>query len=150
MKLFQAIVLASISCTLIGCTQTTTPSAPATSSGHDHQLESLAAGVEQLKGFRDDVKAAFDAGNPSDCDNALHEAAHVLEALPAAGDVSSMSAEDQEVIKAESKTLFSLFMKIHDGFHDGGEVETNAYEAVADEMNASLETLSSKIPSAAP
>ena len=143
MKTLDYLLAATLVCALIGCAKSTTP--PAADAGHDHKLESLSVGIAQIKGYRDEVKAAFDAGKPSDCDGALHDVAHVLDALPSAGDVASMSAEDQEVVKTASKELFGLFMKIHDGFHGEANVETNAYDAVAADMDKAIETLSSKV-----
>ena len=59
-----------------------------------------------------------------------------------------LGAEDMETVSTASKEMFDLFMKIHEGFH--GAVETsddgsqeNAYESVAENIDAALDQLTS-------
>jgi hypothetical protein len=150
MKILHAITTFALVATLLGCSSSSSTypvSGDVHADDHEHQLASLTVGVEQLTGFRDQIKSAFESGSPHDCDGALHEAVHVLEALPKAADVAAMTAEDQEIVNATAKELFGLLGKIHDGFHGASDVETNAYEAVAGDIDKALETLRSKIPS---
>ncbi len=131
-------LLALASAMLLGCQQAT----PTADDAHAHAHEQLSVYVGQIKGFRDSVKTAFEAGTPKDCDGALHEAIHVLDEISHATDFDQLSAEDQDAAKASAKALFDSFMTIHDGFH-GGEVDANAYDPVKDDMNTSIETLES-------
>lgn len=145
------IMAALIGLTLLtlGCSQSSTVSTPPPEP-HSHRPASLADGVATLHGLRDSVKAAFDAGKPNECDGALHEAAEILSVLPeVAKDEGKLAEDGLETVKTASKDLFDQFMKIHEGFHGheeqpkSGEGEPNAYDAVADNINAALDQLSS-------
>ena len=141
--LISTVVFVGVS----GCADKTGVDEGGSAHAHDHNLESLASGVEQLKSFQAEIKAAFDAGQPGDCDTALHEAAELLNVLPKAEDVSALSAESQEIVKTQAKKLFDLLMKIHDaGFHGAGDVAGNAYEDVAAEITAAIQELEHVAP----
>jgi len=135
----------------IGCTESTPSSSP-TSGGeeehhhhdHGHRPESYSAALAQIKHARDDIKAAFDAGTPNACDDALHEVSEVLDVLPEVAAETDLPKEDWQVVKDQSKHLFDQFMKIHDGFH--GESKQGAtFDSVADEINKAIEVLESKV-----
>ena len=140
MKSKTLFLLALATCMMCGCQQETST----TKDTHGHKHEKLSVMVDQIKGFRDSVKTAFEAGTPGDCDGALHDAAHVLEEVSHATDFGELSAEDQASAKTCTKTLFDSFMKIHDGFH-GGEADATAYDGVKDAMEAEIATLESLV-----
>ena len=104
---------------------------------------SVAEGVATLSSLRDTIKAAFDAGTPHECDDALHEAADIVTQLASVAGDEGMRQESMTVVETESKNLFQQFMKIHEGFHAEGEATTegNAYDSVADAITTSLEAL---------
>jgi len=139
MKTTHLLVIVLATAGLLGCQQAATTT---TEDAHAHKHESLSVMVGQIKGFRDAVKNAFEAGTPNDCDGALHDASHVLEEVSHATDFAQLSAEDQGTAKASAKTLFDGFMKVHDGFH-GGEVDNAAYDSVKADMDTAIETLES-------
>ena len=112
---------------------------------HGHRPKSYVAALDQIKHARDEIKAAFDAGTPNECDNALHEVAEVLEALPEVAAETDLPKEDWQVVKDQSRHLFDQFMRIHDGFHGESSSEGTSFDSVADEINTSIETLESKI-----
>lgn len=149
-RLATYVVLLFSCCSFIGCNSATNTTPPATDEhshdSHSHHLESLAEGIEQLKTYQGQMKAAFDAGTPRECDDALHEAVHVLEAIPSAHDVAEMATEDQEMIKANCRDLFGLLDQIHHGFHTEGDVDATLYDSIADDFDKALANLARKIP----
>lgn len=112
---------------------------------HGHRPKSYVSAIHQIKQARDEIKAAFDAGTPNECDNALHEVAEVLDVLPEVAAETDLPKEEWQIVKDQSKHLFDQFMKIHDGFHGGGSGEQTSFDSVADAINTSIETLESKI-----
>ena len=111
---------------------------------HGHRPKSYTAALDQIKHARDEVKAAFDAGTPNGCDDALHVVAEVLDVLPEVAAETDLSKEDWQVVKDQSQHLFDQFMKIHDGFHGDGK-EGASFDSVAEEINKAIETLESKV-----
>ena len=111
---------------------------------HGHRPDSYVAALNQIKHARDEVKAAFDAGTPKECDDALHILAEVLDVLPEVAAETDLPKEDWQIVKDQSKHLFDQFMKIHDGFHGSG-AEGASFDSVAEEINKAIETLESKI-----
>ena len=144
------VLLLGLACLLgVGCTDSST----ATKSGgeeehhhhdHGHRPASYNAALAQIKHARDEVKAAFDAGTPNECDDALHDVAEVLGVLPEVAAETDLPKEDWQVVKDQSKVLFDQFMKIHDGFH-GDSSQGASFESVAAEINAAIEVLESKV-----
>lgn len=116
---------------------------PEVASPNVFALESVAVGVAQLKALNASIKAAFDAGTPHECDGALHEASEIVNALPQAATDEGFTAEGVETVSKNAKNLFDHYMKIHEGFHGGGEdtSETNSYESVADGIDAAIAEL---------
>jgi hypothetical protein len=111
---------------------------------HGHRPESYTAALAQIKHARDEVKAAFDAGTPTECDDALHEVAKVLDVLPEVAAETDLPKEDWQVVNDQSQHLFDQFMKIHDGFHGDGK-QGASFDSVAEEINKAIETLESKV-----
>ena len=103
----------------------------------------FATAVQKLAEHTQTVKDAFAAGTPETCDGAVHEAAHLLEAIP--GLVSSMefTEEAQQAIGEATTKLKDGFTKIHEGFH-GGE-QTTVYDDVAPDLEAGLATLQDQL-----
>lgn len=139
---------------VVGCTSSSTPTAASGESGkeeehhhdhdHGHRPESYAAALDQIKHARDEVKSAFDAGTPHECDNALHVLAEVLPVLPEVAAETDMGKEDWQVVKEQSKVVFDQFMGIHDGFHGDGQ-QGASFDSVAEPINAAIAVLESKI-----
>ena len=118
--------------------------------GHDHDHDhggrpaSYAAAIDQIRHARDEVKAAFDAGTPHACDDALHEVAEVLDILPVVAAETDLPKEEWQVVKDQSKALFGHFMKIHDGFH-GESSKGVSFDSVGSDIDEVIEVLASKI-----
>lgn len=144
------LVALSLACLMgVGCTDSSSSS----SSGgeeehhhhdHGHRPESYQAALAQIKHARDEVKAAFDAKTPNECDDALHEVSEVLEVLPVVAAETDLPKEDWQIVKDQSQILFDQFMKIHDGFH-GGSKQGASFDSVGDEINKAIEVLESKV-----
>lgn len=134
----------------VGCTETSTSSTTSSPEeehhhhDHGHRPKSYNAALTQIKHARDEVKAAFDAGTPNACDDALHEVSEVLDVLPEVAAETDLPKEDWQVVKDQSKILFEQFTKIHDGFH-GGDKQGASFDSVADEINKAIEVLESKV-----
>ena len=111
---------------------------------HGHRPESYTAALASIKHARDEVKAAFDAGTPNACDDALHEVAEVLDVLPDVAAETSLPKEDWQVVKDQSKLLFDQFMKIHNGFH-GDSNKGASFDSVSEEINKAIGVLESKV-----
>ena len=114
---------------------------------HSHHAESYTAALASIKQARDEVKQAFDAGEPHQCDEALHQVAELLLGLPEIAAETDLPKEDWQVVKEQSKVLFDAFMKIHDGFHGDEKQPGASYESVAETVNGAIEALESKIAS---
>lgn len=112
---------------------------------HGHRPESYSAALAQIKHARDEVKAAFDAGDPHACDEALHQVAEVLDVLPEVAAETDLPKEDWQVVKEQSKLLFDEFMKIHHGFHGDGKEEGASFDSVAESINAAIDALEEKV-----
>ena len=138
-------------CLVVGCTASETSGTAETGTeedhhhhDHGHRPKSYQAALAEIKHARDDVKAAFDAGTPDARDDALHVVSEVLEVLPEVAAETDLPKEDWQVVKEKSKVLFDQFMKIHDGFH-GGNAQGVTFDTVADEINAAIAVLESKV-----
>ena len=103
----------------------------------------VSAGLSRLTELRDAIKAAFDAGTPHECDGALHEASDILNDLPAVAANQGLDEEAQGKVKSASAKLFEALMVIHEGFHGhgGATADENAYEGVAEDIEAGLQAL---------
>ena len=129
----------------LGCGQ---PPSTSAGSGAKARPATVAESVAELQQLRDQIKAAFDAGTPHDCDGALHDAADILSALPKlALDEGALDEGAMETLKTASTTLFDQLMKIHEGFHgptaaDDGSDE-NVYEQLSEDINGALDQLAS-------
>lgn len=150
--LTRASVICLMMNLLIGCTpvaSTTSTSGEAEHKDehhhdHGHRPESYSSAVRQIKVARDDVKAAFDAGTPESCDEALHILAEVLVALPEVAAETDLPKEDWQTVKDQSKILFDNFMMIHNGFHGGG-AQGVSFDSVCADIDAAIEALESKL-----
>lgn len=137
---FATLLLIVVSTIYVGgCSKPTPPAVTAPKTTYSQ-------GIEQLKTHCDAIKAAFDAGTPRDSDTAMHDAFHLLNELPKFEGIAAMSAEDQASVGQGCKDLLAALTQIHDSFHGEGDVGTDGYEAVADQISAGLELLSSKVP----
>lgn len=129
---------------LAGCSQ---PAPPApVKPAIEPVVSSFADGVTKLVSIRDEVKAAFDSGNPHDCDGAIHTAAEILHVLPnIAMDEGQLDGEAMETVKTASKQLFDQYMKLHHGFHGEHkhEEEEAGYAAVSDSIEEAMTKLQS-------
>jgi len=149
----SVLTWAAVVCLLVnlmfGCTPASSTSEAAGQAeehhhDHGHRPESYTAALKQIRSARDDVKAAFDAGTPKACDEALHVLAEVLVALPEVAAETDLPKEDWQVVKDQSKSLFDQFMKIHNGFHGDGEPGAS-FDSVETEVDAAIEILESKV-----
>ena len=136
-----------------GCTSSSDDTTATASTGdnsedhhhdHGHRPESYTAALHQIEDACKEIKAAFDAGTPQECDEALHVVSEVLDVLPEVAAETDMPKDDWQIVKDQSQHLFDQFMKIHDGFHGDGK-EGVSYDSVAGEIDTALEALQSKI-----
>ena len=111
---------------------------------HGHRPESYSAALASIKHARDEVKAAFDAGTPKACDEALHEVAEVLDVLPEVAAETDLPKNDWQVVKNQSTVLFDQFMQIHNGFHGDGK-QGASFDSVEEEINKAIDVLDSKL-----
>jgi|GEM_PF-5462154 len=132
---------------LAGCTQTAPP-APAKTKAKPI-VSSFHEGVTRLGSIRDEVKTAFESGNPHDCDGAIHTAAKILDALPSiAMDEGQLDGEAMETVKTASKQLFEQYMTLHHGFHgeaDKHDAEETGYASVSDSIEDAMTKLNSVV-----
>ena len=149
MKSFSLATAFCLLVMLIGCTSSQQTQTPPKDDGledhHPHDIESLDACVKELSGYRDEIKAAFDAGKPNDCDHALHESIHVLNAIPDSEPYSNLSAESKESVKAAIAELAEALQSIHDGAHGGGGIADDAYSSVADKIQGALDKITQAV-----
>jgi hypothetical protein len=114
--------------------------APPEVESHDHP-DSFPEALEQLKQFKDQIKTAFESGNPDSAHDALHEIGHVLECLPElAGKLTTDPAQTASVVEAQTK-LFDAYGKLDESMH-GQKPEPFKYETVAADVDAAFEALS--------
>ena len=99
---------------LLGCTnevptKTAMPAAVAVS---------FVDGVAKLEDAKDEIKSAFEAGTPHECDGALHTAADIVKALPElAISEGRFNGEQMKTVDTASGELFKQFALLHEGFH---------------------------------
>jgi hypothetical protein len=124
----------------LGCQNTTTK--PSAGTGSVDHPETYAAAVTQIKQYRDQIRDAFAAGTPEQCDEALHHAAHVLEHVPDLA-IADLKEVDVAAVKSASVELTELLAKIHEGFH-GNQPEAT-FEELSDKINAAIAALEAKV-----
>lgn len=118
---FVLALLGVSSLLLLGCTsRTSSPSktvkAPV--------VANFAEGVSKLEELRDEIRTAFEAGTPHDCDEALHTAADILSALPElAMEETKFTADQLITVETASKSLFQQLAALHEGFHTASSHE---------------------------
>ena len=114
---------------------------------------SFADGVDKAQKLVDEIKAAFDAGNPQDADGAIHTGAELLAALPRmAADEGKLDKDGLANATAACKTAFEQFGILHEGFHphpgnEDGSHEEHSHDnsAVFDSLNKALAELKTMI-----
>lgn len=142
-RLVGSLLLLSLVVT-VGCSQSAPAPAPKPIATKP-LISGFSDGVAKLGPLRDEIKAAFDGGNPQECDGAVHTAMEILQVLPSmAMDEGQLDNEAMETVKTSTKQIFDGLMKLHHGFHvDSHEGEKTGYEAVAESMDQAITQLES-------
>ena len=111
-----------------------------------HSFDEVVAEVDQL---RNSIRDAMEGEDQAKAHDPLHEIGDVLETLGGLIDKSELSEADKTAAKDASETLFDLFGKVDERFHD--KEKGSSYAEVAtkiDEAIAKLKTI--KLPQSQP
>ncbi|MCA9266192.1 MAG: hypothetical protein KDA60_20170 [Planctomycetales bacterium] len=106
--------------------------------GHGHDTDFVGA-VKIMQECRDEIKAAFDAGKPDECDSYVHLGAKRAKELAHLAEDGGCSTEQVSAVETSARQVFDCLEKIHVGFHDDGEGA--AFADVAESMDNALADL---------
>ena len=95
-----------------------------------------------LKEHYEEIKVAFESGQPDDAHGPLHDIGHVLEQIPklAGSELPEDQAEEAMLAVAQ---LFDAYGQVDDAMHKNEEPD---YAAVAEAIDASMATLEKAVP----
>ena len=107
--------------------------------GHNHEADNLTEGMEQLDGYCQKVKTAFEKDTPEDAHDALHEVGHLLEALPALAEKSGkLATAEIDSVKKQVEVLFDAFGELDETMHGG---EAVVYSEIDSKIQTAMNTL---------
>lgn len=139
------ICLLSLLAFALGCGKTETPKAAETENDDvaiteaDVKLPATYAdALPQIKGYRDTIRAAIEAGTPGKAHRALDELDIVLDKLPEIAKRSGVPAEKWEAINTSARELRDLFNQVHSAIDAKREPD---YKAVAEPIDQSIAKL---------
>lgn len=111
---------------------------------HDHQdgdhPQTLSAAVANLEELRAAIEKAFAADDMSEADGPVHQIGHALEAITSLAKKSSLSADEQKVMKEAVDVLFDSFGAIDQRIH-GGKEAGKSYADVAEQVETAMTQL---------
>ncbi|MCA9199535.1 MAG: hypothetical protein KDA87_18450 [Planctomycetales bacterium] len=110
--------------------------------GDSHAEMSFGDIVSEVVELKTAIQTAYDAGNPDNAHDAMHEIGHMIMHLGEAAGKAGMSTEDQASVTAAAEQLMEDFGKIDAGMHDGNIVP---FSDVADSVEENLAVLQAKV-----
>lgn len=147
-RLTALLLAATLPLGFVGCNKSATPEAnlPPVEEEHEAHVhpESFAEAMEQLNTYRTEIATAFQSGEPDAAHDALHEVAHLLEALPALASDATEDAAKQESVQQASEKLMDAYAKLDGTMHGGEEVTYESVQAEIDDAFATLDTVSNE------
>lgn len=134
-----------IALVLVGCSKTEAPKAPPADSDDiaiteaDVKLPaSYAEAIPQIKGYRDVIRAAIEAGTPSKAHRSLDELDIVLNKLPSIAKDSGIPKDEWETINLAAQELRNSFNELHTAIDAKREPD---YKAVAEPIEQAIAKL---------
>jgi hypothetical protein len=138
---------------LVGCAKTESPQATQSPPSDPHDVPiteadvkmpaSYAEAIPQIKGYRDTIRQAIEAGTPSGAHRSLDELDIVLNKLPSIAKESGVPKEQWEAINTASQELRNSFNQLHSAIDEKREPD---YKAVADPIEQAIATLEQVAP----
>jgi hypothetical protein len=98
-----------------------------------------AEALPQIKGYRDTIRTAIDAGTPNKAHRSLDELDIVLDKLPGIAKDSGIPKEKWETVNTAAQELRSLFNKVHSAIDAKREPDYKAVAELIDQELAKLE-----------
>ncbi|MEX2113705.1 MAG: hypothetical protein WD845_10995 [Pirellulales bacterium] len=140
------ICLLSLAAFSFGCGKTETQMAPEAADPHDVPITeadvmmpaSYAEALPQIKGYRDTIRSAIEAGTPAHAHRSLDELDIVLDKLPSIAKDSGVPQEQWETINRTARELRNLFDQLHSAID---EKRAPDYQAVAEQINQAIAKL---------
>ena len=130
---------------LVGCSKAEAPKAPAADPDDvaiteaDVKLPAnYAEAVSQIKGYRDTIRAAIEAGTPSRAHRSLDELDIVLNKLPSIAKDSGIPNDQWETINTAAQELRNSFNELHSAIDAKREPD---YKAVAEPIDQAIAKL---------
>ncbi len=133
---------------MLGCGKTEAPKAPEAAAVDPHDVPITEADVKipatytaalpQIKGYRDTIREAIEAGTPSHAHRSLDELDIVLDKLPSIAKDSGVPKEQWETVNTTARELRNLFDQLHSAIDDKREPD---YEAVAEPIDQAIARL---------
>jgi hypothetical protein len=94
--------------------------------------------LPRIKGYRDTIRAAIEAGTPGKAHRSLDELDIVLDKLPAIAKASGVPQEQWETVNTAAQELRNLFNQVHAAIDAKREPD---FKAVAEPIDASIAKL---------
>ena len=137
-------LLALLILTLCGCGNTTSVESTVVDAATDAAAEALPSfpdAVAKIREYCASIAGAFEAGNPEECHDALHQVGHLL---PQLGKIAEAAGLDAAGVQEAADSLMGSFGKIDKSMHgeDGGAT----YGEVEADVTSALDKLSSFLP----
>ncbi len=131
---------------VLGCGQTESPQAPEAADPHDVPITeadvsmpaTYADALPQIKGYRDTIRKAIEAGTPAHGHRSLDELDIVLDQLPSIAKDSGIPKEQWETVNTTSQALRTLFDQLHSAIDEKRQPD---YSAVADPIDQAIAKL---------
>ncbi len=141
------ICLLSLVAITLGCGKMEVPSAAAPTTDHDDVAiteadvkmpPTYADALPQLKGYRDTIRTAIEAGTPGKAHRSLDELDIVLNKLPSIAKDSGVPKEQWETINTTARELRDLFNQLHSAIDAKLKPD---YQAVAEPIDQAIAKL---------
>jgi hypothetical protein len=94
-----------------------------------------AEALPQIKGYRDTIRTAIEAGTPGNAHRALDELDIVLNKLPTIAKGSGVPKEQWETINTTARELRDSFNQVHSAIDEKREPD---YKAVAEQIDQAI------------
>jgi len=131
----------------LGCGKAELPTAAAPAADHEdvpiteadvRMPSTYAEALPQIKGYRDAIRTAIEAGKPGKAHRALDELDIVLHKLPSIAKDSGIAIEQWETINLTARELRDSFNQLHSAIDDNRPPD---YKAVAEPIDQSISRL---------